>query len=513
MKETLLNIWKILRDSSASARMVVGAGTLLALIVAGASMYRSANPHMEFFIGDLDNTQFSRATRALSQSGVRFETSVGGAPYTVFVEAGEKYAAHNALADAGAMDVGSLGIDTSDTSSAWDSSVERLQKADARYWQEVEKQLAQLHWIRSADVIAKQPTNRTLGRAANPTVSVILTTRGMRPTTDQSQNVGNIVRTAFNVPEENITILDHTGALIFDGKSDNRLNDNLSFQRSFDQDQTETVQQLLDDIYGPGLTRVTVRGDWSFVKTETVGEQLGPEKRVLQETTSKSSTPTPSREGGPAGLEESFAQTPEGAVGKVPDPATTNDTDKQYAYGTQTTHRVEDSPSLNQLSVSLTLDASLEDQAIAVTEQVKAAVGFQRERGDQIATHTTALNGIERDEEGIPVEAAPIVAPEAPNAMMGILIERGVEIVALLVFVILLLRSLRSAKKAANGSYAGGSKSNQQAGSVSAADVDIDPSLLARMHIENLLESDPDRVSSLLSRWAMGEDFYAKAKQ
>ena len=31
---------------------------------------------------------------------------------------------------------------------------------------------------------------------------------------------------------------------------------------------------------------------------------------------------------------------------------------------------------------------------------------------------------------------------------------------------------------------------------------------LARRHVEELLEADPERVGALLSRWALGEDYY-----
>ncbi|MEZ5973441.1 MAG: flagellar M-ring protein FliF C-terminal domain-containing protein [Planctomycetota bacterium] len=514
MKETLGQIWQVMRSTSASARMVMLAGVVLVLAVVGASMYRSANPHMAFFVGDLDNASFARATRALSQAGIRFETSIGGAPYTIFVESGSKYSAHNAIAAAGALDSGVQGIDTGDASSAFDSSVERLQKADARFWQEVEQQLTALHWVRAAKVIAKAPTNRILGRAPKPTVSVVLTTSGMRPTQEQGQNVGNIVRTAFNVPEENITIVDQNGGLVFSGKTQDRLNENLTYQRAFNQDTTQNAQELLDSIYGPGLTRVSVRGEWSFVKTEVVGEALD-KKELAEKSSRKSSTPTPTVEGGPAGLEESFSSAPVTGAAVSMDPATRTETDEKYAFGSKTTHRIEDAPVLEHLSVSLTLDSSLAEQSEAIAEQVKAAVGFQLDRGDFIATHTTSLVGVERDENGAPVQPEPIAAPEAPSAMMNLLLERGIELAALLVFLVLLGRSLRQSKKGAKtagkgaASIGGGGAPGRSA---QVDDAEIDPTLLARRHIEDMLDNDPDRVSSLLSRWAMGEEFYAKGK-
>ncbi|MFT5197408.1 MAG: flagellar biosynthesis/type III secretory pathway M-ring protein FliF/YscJ [Planctomycetota bacterium] len=512
MKETLQTFWNLLSTSSAATRLVVGVGVLLAIAVAGISAYRSSNPHMEFFIGDLDNQEFARATKALGQEGVRFNTSTGTAPYTIFVESSKKYQAHSAVATSGALDAGTSGIDTGGASSAWESSVERLQKADARYWQEVEQQLSKLHWVRSAKVIARAPTTRILGRSPKPTVSVILNTRGMHPTAEQSQNVGSIVRMAFNVPEENISVLDHNGATIFDGKSNNELSGSLAFQRAYDQDKTDSVQSLLDGIYGPGLTKVRVSGDWSFIQKETVGEALKKGEKI-SERIQKSKTPSASHVGGPAGLSEGFSAVATSPVGGGANPATKDDKETKYAVGTETTHMIENTPELKHLSVSLTLDASLGDQADELTEQVKAAVGFRQDRGDFMSTHTTTFVGVERDSEGAPITAAPIEVPEPPNALMTTLMERGVELLAVLLFFGLLIRSMKQSKNA--GSNEGGSKSRTGGMTLSDledGDIEIDPSILARKHIENLLESDPDRVSSLLTRWAMGEEFYAESK-
>ncbi len=513
MKETLQSIWNLLSKSSPATRLVVGVGVLLAISVAGISAYRSANPHMEFFIGDLDNAEFARATKALGNAGIRFNTSTGTAPYSIFVESSKKYQAHGAVATSGALDSGTLGINTGGSSSAWESSVERLQKADARYWQEVEQQLSKLHWVRSAKVIARAPTTRILGRSPKPTVSVILNTRGMHPTPEQSQNVGSMVRMAFNVPEENISILDHLGGTIFNGKSNDQLTGNLAFQRAYNQDQTESVQSLLDGIYGPGLTKVRVSGEWSFVQKETVGEVMNKGQKI-SERIQKSKTPTSSHVGGPAGLNESFGAAPTQPIGGGASPATKDDTETKYAVGTQTTHEVEKSPVLKYLSVSLTLDQSLKDQETELSEQVKNAVGFRTERGDSMSTHTTTFVGVERDADGAPVAAAPIEAPEPPNAMMTTLIERGVELLAVLLFFGLLMRTMKQSKNA--GSSESGSKYSSTGGmtlsDLEDGEIEIDPSILARKHVENLLESDPDRVSSLLTRWAMADQQYAESK-
>ncbi len=516
MKETLQSFWSQLSKSSAATRMVVGMGVLLAFSAAGISAYRSANPHMEFLVGNMDNAKFARATKALGNSGIRFTTSTGGAPYSIFVDSSKSYEANIALGTSGALDDGTVGISTGASSSAWESSVERLQKADARYWQEVEKQLATLYWVSSAHVISHNSKARILGRSPKPTVSVTLDTGGYNPTPEQSHNVGSMVRMAFNVPEENVSIVDVHGSSIFDGKNNDQLSESLAFQRAFNQDQTQSVQSDLDSIYGSGLTKVRVSGEWSFTKKETIGEVMKKGEKI-SERTQKSKTPTPSHVGGPAGLNESLSAAATRPLSGGAAPATKDDSETKYAVGSETIHQVDEAPVLTHLSVFLTLDESLKGQEEDLTKLVKGAVGFRPDRGDFMATNTTPFVGVERDEEGAPIAAAPIETPEPPSAMLDLLIERGVELLAVLLFVGLLLRSMKQAKSAASTSGSSGGGGGSSSGGMTLSDledgeIEIDPSLLARKHIENLLDSDPDRVSSLLSRWAMGDEFYAESK-
>jgi hypothetical protein len=86
------------------------------------------------------------------------------------------------------------------------------------------------------------------------------------------------------------------------------------------------------------------------------------------------------------------------------------------------------------------------------------------------------------------------------------------------------VRSLKSASRAARGVRAGGGGGSDGPGGTATVklgadgkpmlsdllgDDEIDLDLLARKHVEELLERDPEKVSALLSRWALGEQFYA----
>jgi hypothetical protein len=78
------------------------------------------------------------------------------------------------------------------------------------------------------------------------------------------------------------------------------------------------------------------------------------------------------------------------------------------------------------------------------------------------------------------------------------LLQRGIEIAAAVAFLFLLFKTLKSAGKAPN------------AGKPATADgAEMDErqlEMLAKSEIEELVKSDPQRVSTILSRWAAEEE-------
>lgn len=516
MKDLLTSFLEALKATNQQTRIVIGAGVLMLLAVIAFSTYRAKNPHMEFFRGELTSQEFSSVTSALGQAGIRFETSSGGAPYAVWVESGMKYDAFTAIATSGALDPGTRGIETSGSSSAFDASMERTQRANARYWQEIEKQLEVLSWVQRASVRAAMPTRTVLGRRPEATVSVVLTTRGsLRPSRQQARDVYSIVQHAFSVPVENVTITDHHGVALLDTDTDDGLEGILAFESGFERTETERAQTWLDQTYGPGIARVSVAGEWTYERTEEVGESLDGKGMPVSEETIATSTPTPSPVGGPAGLAANLNPAPQPQP--QADPATMDETSKTYVYGTKTTHTVRTEPRLQRLSVSLLMDSSRASELEAATEIVKGLVGFVEER-DSFSGQSTELFGLERDEEGNPIAPTAIESPAPPSPMMQILLERALEVGAAAVFLFLLLRTLKKSRSPAEQraldkqEEAEITRRRIQEENDTLTPQEIDPGVLQRRTVENLIDEDPERVSALLSRWALGEDFYTSTK-
>ena len=282
---------------------------------------------------------------------------------------------------------------------------------------------------------------------------------------------------------------------------------------------------MLDRTFGPGVTVVEVTGSWTQVMEESISETLDPAKRPASERTRTTDTKNGvAPVGGPAGV---ASNTSDGSISGGAGPASeetasTEETETRYEFGSKTTHTIKQPNQLERLSISLAIDSSLEDRLADAEALVKAVVGFDDTRGDLIASRAFSLPGLERDGEGAPVLPEPEAAPEPASETLTMALEYGLEIAAGLAFLFVLMRALKGARPAKRGAQPGevrpdGTVVPAAAGGRSARPGDpdlpfeeeVDLDALARAHIEELLKEQPEKVSALLSRWALAEDTYA----
>jgi flagellar biosynthesis/type III secretory pathway M-ring protein FliF/YscJ len=147
------------------------------------------------------------------------------------------------------------------------------------------------------------------------------------------------------------------------------------------------------------------------------------------------------------------------------------------------------------MAVSLFIDETVVAESDALKGSVQASVGFDETRGDVFSAMVTPFASL-RDAEGNILEPEVPAPVEEPNALLEILLGRGVEILAALAFLFVLFRTLK-----------GGAPRAPTAAEVAAREREDNDLLerLAKGQIEELVRTDPARVSSILSRWAAEE--------
>ncbi len=515
---------------AASTRAKVSALLVVAAIVGVVSIAGTvaSSPHFTLLYSELTDAESAAVQKALAEGGVRFKVSQPPAPFFVYVDESDYYAAQNSVAIAGALERAATGITTSDkgAGSVFMSSGERNQTVLKREWQELERQLEALDFVTRALVTTSVPDPSPLRRGEKMTASVVLQLRsGSDLNEDQARNIARIVRHRFNIPPENLVLSDQAGRSLYDPTGDG-FGDGKSlieYSTQYDRELARKANEALDFALGAGRAFVTVTSEWDHDRSTMISEVVDPAKVVVSEESSKTETPSGgSGAGGTPGtgsnlIGDGFGVDNAGfATGPAAAPsealATTKDDRKQYETGRSTTHRVRTAPTLQRLSVSLFLDESLDERQAELEEVVKAAVGFEDKgpRSDAFQSIVTPLVSAEPVGEGEgDGGAAEESAPSGPNPMVEMLLEYGVEIVAAIGFLVLLLRTLKSSApdKAAGkaggsgGAGAHGGPGVRGAAAYGADGEELDPEALARAQVEELVRSDPERVGEILARW------------
>ena len=312
MNDLLKNLWAQLRDSSASARWALGACLGAAVLASAMLTWQARNPHFVVLAADLDTQQFNKAVAALSQAGIKYETTLGAPPYMIRVEDSQQFAARQAIHNNGGYLNSERGINGSldGSSTVFLGSQERQQRTAKRRWEELELQLEGFDFVSKAKVLESGAPNSPLvpRRSNDRGVSVVLTLRGTyTPSASQTQSMVSIVRNGSGADPGRITIVDQNSNSIYDGASSDGLDTLRSLADKEESIRTRRAQAHLDQLFGPGLATASVTAAFEHVQEESISEQLEPAKKPRSErsrTTESSEFKTAI--GGPIGVTQNI---------------------------------------------------------------------------------------------------------------------------------------------------------------------------------------------------------------
>lgn len=520
----LNNLLDALKNAAPRTKLVLVLAAAAVIVAITAGTMLADRPNFVLLWSGIDDASRGGVEKALAGGSIRYKVSQPPGPYNVYVDEDVFYEAQNLVALSGALKEMPRGVDSSIGGAAaiFLSSAERAQSLLKRDWEEMERQLESLEFVADATVTSSMPDTSPIRERRPLTVSVTLKLKNLvELSRDRAENVAKLVRFRFGVPAENVIVSDQTGRALYDPATAGSLGSDpaalMDHARSYDRGLEEKVNQQLTLAYGLKKAHVAVTSEWDYDQRTTVSETLSPKGTLVSEKTTKSETPIGgvSQNGGPAGSasnvpnEGSFGVDNAAVAGEstaastAPQLSTSNETEKSYETARSKTQTVHATPMLRRLSVSLLLDDSLAAKKDEIQAIVQAAVGFDKNREDVIQVGTTTFATETAADPANPTEPA---AEESggPSPMMRMLLERGVEIVAAIVFLFVLLKAMKGAKSAGAPSSTsvalGGSMAD--GASVSAGESEPDPEALARARIEELVRTDPRRVGEILSRWA-----------
>lgn len=520
MKDQFIRLFQLFQGASIATRITLVIGTFVVVAIAGVSSWFANRPDEVQLWGNLTSAEAAEYKNALAQGGIAFRSSPPP-ENGIWVDSSDRYSAEAQVAMAGYRPV-QKGIQLMDggAASAFLSSTARAQMADKREWQECELQLERLFFVERAAVTSSGANQSPFGGAKLPTISVTLGLRaGVLLDDNLARTVAALVRGRFNVPMENITIVDERGNLLHDGMGSAvgmSTTDLFSHKRRYDSDIERRTNKALEDAYGRGVASVIVNSDWELKHSETITEKATPSTAKYYESTSKSESSSPtSHVGGAAGISSNITEQLGVESAAVPSGESSGGTNKsentesRSVVGRETAHTIERTPVITRLSVALLVDESQAAKLTEISKVVKAAVGYDESRGDQFEAIATPLASIERDDEGNPVIPELPEPAAAPNQYVELLLEHGVELLAMLGFLFILMKSLKGAtnmKSTIQVVASPGGVTRPTASRPTGLSQDevesLDLDALARAQVEELVRADPEKVSEILAQWA-----------
>jgi len=513
MKDKFLQLLELFRSARPATRLTLVLSTLAVLATAGVSSWFATRPDLVQLWSGLTSAEAAEYKRALAQASIAFRSSPPP-ENGIWVDVSDRDAAEAQVA-LGGYKPSNKGIQITDggVDSAFMSARTREQMAEKREWQECELQLERLNFVERATVCSSSQVRSAFGRPEAETISVTLGLRhGYFLDEAQARTVATLVRSRFNVPLENITVVDEQGNLLHDGGSNSSEFDGedlYAYKRRYDADAERRANAGLEMALGQGMARVTVNSVWSYEELESIRQSALPkESAPYYEESSKTEGSSGSAvAGGEAGISSNITQDfgveSAGTEGGGSErKQTSEDSIKRSVVGHSTEHRTSRTPQITRLNVALIADESAAEDIEELQRMVKAAVGFDAERKDQFESFIAPLASVERDDEGAPVLPEPAEPAPAPNEYVELLIEHGVEILAALAFVFVLFKSLKGGGKV-TGEAVVAKQASADGKEVTEEQLEsIDPELLARVQVEELVKNDPERVSEILAGWA-----------
>ena len=349
-----------------------------------------------------------------------------------------------------------------------------------------------------------------------PTASIVLKLKPGR-TLNQAQ-VGGILHLVSSSVEglkpQAVTVLDSMGNLLSKPSDTDSITDGklLEYQKFVDKTFEQKIQSMLEGIVGKGKAIVRVTTKLDFKKIETTEEKFDPDSataRTQQKTTE--STSGSSTGGIPGVLSNQPGQGGGGgSAGQVISQKQVETTNFEIS---RTLNRIsQPGGEIKSISVAVLVDGTYkkekdknvytprsEDEIKKYNEVVKAAIGFNRERGDQVIVDNVAFESVV---EEMPPEKLDILG--IITTVLKYLVPLIVALLLILFVIKPLVETLKvTPKKTPEGILPEGEMAFATAGQVKpvALEPELAPEELMKEQVLEIVKKDPRQAAHIIREW------------
>ncbi|MBN8554430.1 MAG: flagellar M-ring protein FliF [Deltaproteobacteria bacterium] len=253
-----------------------------------------------------------------------------------------------------------------------------------------------------------------------PTASIAISLfKGRRISDSQVKGIVHLVTTSVEgLTESNINLIDQNGNSLFKASGDEggSSGKHLELQASIEQNLERGVREMLERVVGSGGVTVKVSSVMNLAQIEKMEERIDPDSKTsLSETVSTDSSSGSS--GAPGGTPGAAANLPDGnATGSSQsrsENSKRSETTTTFAVSKSTQKTIEPVGKIQKLSVAVLVDGTYKaaedgtktyqprpaEEIAKLEELVKKAVGFNKDRGDEVRIENMQFQRLELDDK------------------------------------------------------------------------------------------------------------------
>jgi len=518
LTDYIQNIKELWGNLDNKAKVMIGAGTLLMLVVFGYLIVSGDSTVYTPLYTDVIQEDAGKIVNSLKEKNISYQLTNGGT--TIEVPKSQVHQARIDLASEGLPHQGVVGFEIFDQSNFGTTDFERKVNYYRAIGGELSRSIRVMRGVEYAKVQITAPKDSLYldeERSASASVLIQLDS-GYRMNSAQISSITNLVASSVqNMSPSNVTVIDTNGNLLSAESNGNNMNsqisqENMEVQNNFEQGLEEDLKRLLTKVLGPDNFSVNVSAKLNFdqreVESKTYtpvadGEGIIRSEEVIEETNDS----TTNGNGGAAGTESNIPEyQAEGAAVQTSQSEKTN-TVTNYEINEQVERRVYAGGEVERMTVSVMVDGD-QDQALLnkIEESVQTAIGYNPERGDQVSVNSFNFdNSLEQE-----IAQAKEAEASAERNRMYIYGGLILLIIIILSVIIFFIRRAMSSSQAVQ-TVQRGQMVDYQAGEVEENEDLSKPTLTEEEkqkkqlteELEDIVADQPEDVAKLLKNWLM----------
>lgn len=461
-QEILQQIKRLSQNLSLRQKIIAASVIAMAFIGFGLIFFFVNRPVFKPLYTDLSSQDAAEVVAWLKKESVPYQIYNDGTAIRVPEE--KVYDIRLSLASAGLPKGSGVGFEIFDQTNLGATDFVQHVNFQRALQGELEKTISRFPQVRSVKVLLAQPQESLFSsERKEPTASVVLQ---MKPGEELSRNQikGIVHLVASSVPrlkKENVSVVDTSGGVLYDNKEQENdpstmTNAQLAYQKKLEDYYRHKIQSMLEDVLGPNKAVVRVNSEVDFDQVQTNEDRYDPDQTVVRSEQKINETDmSQDSTGGVAGVKGGLADKLQGNTantanpsGQQPPAIIKQKTQDISNYEITRIQRQINSSvgKLKRLSVGVMVDGSYkpkgnelvytprtQEEMANLDHIVKAAIGFNAERGDDVSV------------VNVPFKAQATTEEKGPSKLLDMASRFAIPFVNLvlaIIFIFLVLRPL-----------------------------------------------------------------------